>query len=157
MAAGPWVVPQKAHLSLFSATGLLAANASNFLCHLVTSAYTPNDAADELWAAASSAELSTGNGYTAGGVALSGVTLAQTGAVVVWTCSPIVWTASGAGISGWRRAVIRYNGTLNGKLNPIVAHMLGDATGIDAPTTAAGQPLTITPHGTDGILKSTRA
>ncbi len=157
MAAGPFIAPQKAHLNLFSATGLLAANPANFLAHLVSSAYTPTDATDELWAAASAAELATGGGYTNGGLALSNVTLTQSGAVVKWTCDPIVWTASGAGIAAWRRCVIRYNGTLNGKVNPIVAHCLGDATGIDVPLTTSGNPLTITPHATNGIITSTRS
>lgn len=157
MAAGPFIAPQKAHLNFFNVTDLLAANPANFLAHLVTSAYTPVDATDELWAAASAAELATGNGYTNGGLALAGVTLTQTGNTVKFTCDPLVWTSSGAGIPAWRRCVIRYNGTLNGKVNPLLVHCLGDSTGIDVPLTTAGNPLTITPHVTNGIITSTRS
>jgi len=157
MAAGPFITPQKVHLNLFSATGLLAANPANFLAHLVSSAYSPNDATDELWAAASAAELATGNGYTNGGLALSNVALTQSGNAVKFTADPLIWNSTGSGIAAWRRCVIRYNGTLNGKVNPIVAHCLGNSTDIDVPVTPAGNPLTITPHATNGIITSTRS
>lgn len=156
MATGPWIQPQRAYANNVNGTNLLASNPANYLCHLVTSGWTPNDTTDELWAAASANELPTGNGYTLGGIALTGVTLTHSGVNVVFTCNDIVWNATGSGISGWRRAVIRYNGTLNGKLNPIVAHALGDSTDVDAPSTTAGLALRLRPHATDGIVKIVR-
>lgn len=155
MAAGQFTVPQKAHANLFNATGLLAATAANFRAHLVTSAYVPNDATDEVWADASAAELATANGYTNGGLALTNVAITQTGGVVKFSCDPLVWNSSGSGIAAWRRCVIRYLGTLNGKVNPIVAHCLGDSTNIDVPVTPSGNPLTITPSAS-GIISSTK-
>lgn len=151
MAAGPFVIPDLAKLNLFNATGLLAANTSNFRLALVTSSWTPNNATDELWAAASGNEIANGNGYTTGGGALTGVALSQSGGTVKFTSNPFVWTASGSGIPAWRRAVLYYLGTLNSKVNPIVAHFLGDSTPADVPLTTSPNTLTFTPNAA-GIL-----
>lgn len=151
MPAGPFIIPHLARLNIANATALLGANPANFRLALVSSAWTPNDASDELWSAASGAELANGNGYTTGGIALTGVSLTQSGGTVKFTSNPAVWTASGSGIPAWRRAVLYYSGTLNGKVNPLVAHSLGDATNVDIPLTTAGNNITITPH-TNGIV-----
>lgn len=140
MAAGAWVVPDKAKLNLVSATDLLSA--ATFKITLHTSTWTPNNATDEVFADATN-ELSTGNGYTAGGITLSSVTLDQTSGTVKFDCADPVWTASGGSIPAWRRAVIRAVGTINGKVDPIVAHALGDAAPADVPATSDGNTLTI--------------
>jgi hypothetical protein len=82
---------------------------------------------------------------------LTGVSLTQTGGVVKFTAAPAIWTASGGNIPAWRRGWVYYNGTLNGKVNPVVGHFLGDATPADVPATTDGNDLTITPHA-NGIL-----
>lgn len=154
MAAGAFIVPDLPKLNLFNATGLLAANTANFRLALVSSAWTPNNATDELWATMSGSEIANGNGYTTGGIALTGVALTQTSGTVKFTCSSAVWTASGTGIPAWRRAVLYYLGTLNSKVNPIIAHFLGDGTNIDVPLTTSGNTLTFTPNAS-GILTAT--
>ena len=154
MAAGAFVFPNLAKLNLFSATGLLAATAANFRLALVTNSYVPNNATDELWAAASAAEIANGQGYATGGIALPNVVLSQTAGVVKFTSDAAVWNATGTGIPAWRRGVVYYLGTLNGKVNPIVGHFLGDSTPADVPLTTAGNPLTVTPHAS-GILSAT--
>ena len=154
MASGPFVIPDLAKLNLFNATGLLAANAANFRLALVSSAWTPNNATDELWAVASGSEIANGQGYTTGGIALTGVAISQAAGVVKFTSAAAVWTASGTGIPAWRRAVLYYLGTLNGKVNPIVAHFLGDSTPADIPLTTAGNTITYTPNAA-GILTAT--
>ena len=158
MAAGAIIIPNKAFLNLFNATNLLGANAANFKLALVTNAWVPNDgdAGNELWADVSANEIAAGNGYTAGGIALTGVALTQAAGSVKFTCSAAQWTASGAGISAWRRGVIYYAGTLNGKVNPLVGHFLGDTTPADIPATAAPNTLTITPSAA-GLLAATKA
>lgn len=154
MAAGPFVIPDLAKLNLFNATALLGATAANFRLALVSSAWVPNNATDELWAVASGSEIANGNGYTTGGATPGSVVLSQTAGVVKFTSAAVVWTASGSGIPAWRRAVLYYLGTLNGKVNPILAHCLGDSTPADIPLTTAGNTLTITPNAS-GIITAT--
>lgn len=154
MAAGPFVIPDLAKLNLFNTTGLLNATAANFRLALVSSAWTPVNSTDELWAAASGSEIANGNGYTTGGLVPPSAVLSQSGGVVKFTSSAIVWTASGTGIPAWRRMVLYYLGTLNSKVNPIIAHALGDSTPADIPLTTSGNTLTITPNAS-GILTAT--
>lgn len=144
MSAGSFVIPDKARLNFFNATDLLGANPANFKLALVTSSYTPAQGTDEVWADVSANEISAAGGYSAGGAAMTGVALTQTSGVVKFTSSPVVFTAAGGSIVAWRRAVIYYNGTLNGKVNPLVAHFLGDATPADVSATAAPNTITIT-------------
>lgn len=154
MASGPFVVPNLAKLNFVNATGLLNATTTNFRLALVSNSYVPNNATDELWAAASAAEIANGNGYTTGGIALTGVALSQTGGVVKFTASNPVWTASGSGIPAWRRAVLYYLGTLNSKVNPLLAHFLGDSTPADIPLTTSGNTLTVNINA-NGIITIT--
>lgn len=154
MAAGAFVIPDLAKLNFFSATGLLQATAANYRLALVTSAWTPANSTDELWSVASGSELANGNGYTTGGINPGSITLNQTSGTVKFTGNAVVWTASGTGIPAWRRMVLYYLGTLNGKVNPIVAHALGDSTPADIPLTTSGNTLTITPNAS-GILSAT--
>lgn len=154
MAAGAFVFPDKAKLNFVSATNLLGANTANFKMALVTSSYTPANSTDEVFADVSANEITAGNGYTAGGVALTGVSLTQTSGTVKFTSNAAQWTASGGNIPAWRRGVVYYSGTLNGKVNPIVGHFLGDSTPADVPATTSGNNLTITPSGS-GIINIT--
>lgn len=153
MAAGPFIFPDLAKLNFFGATNLLGANTANFKLALVSSAWTPNNSTNEVWADASANEIAAGNGYTAGGGALTGVALTQTSGTVKFTASAFVWTASGGSIPAWRRGVVYYSGTLNGKVNPIVGHFLGDSTPADVPATTDGNTLTVTPNAS-GILSA---
>lgn len=148
---GAWVVPDLAKLNLVNATNLLAATAANFRIALVSSAWTPVQATDELWAVASGSEIANGNGYTTGGLVPPSIALSQSGGVVKFTANPTIWTASGSGIPAWRRAVLYYLGTLNSKVNPIVAHMLGDSAPADVPLTTSTNTLTITMNAAGAI------
>ena len=151
MAAGKYIQPDASVLQDFSASGILGATNTQFRLALITSAWTPNNATDTNYANVSGSELPTGGGYTAGGGALTGVVLSQTGGLLKFTSAPFVWTASGGGIPAWRRAVIYWLGTLNGVVNPLVAYFLGDGTNIDVPATTAGNTLTVTQNAS-GIL-----
>jgi hypothetical protein len=156
MAAGAFIAPYKARLNFTNATNILAANTSNFRMALLASTVTLDDANDELWAHVSAHEIAAGNGYTAGGAALSGVTLTQSAGVVTFTASAVVWTASGGYIPAWRYAYIYYLGTLNSKVNPLIAHALANTAPADALATADTKLLTITPHAS-GIIRFTHA
>lgn len=153
MAAGAIIIPNKAKLNLLNATNLLGANAANFKLALVTSAWTPDnsDTGNEVWADVSANEIANGGGYTTGGIALTSVTLSQSGGTVKFTSGAAQWTATGSGIPAWRRGVVYYAGTLNGKVNPIVGHFLGDATPADIGATTAPNTLTVTPNAA-GLL-----
>ncbi|MGO4479987.1 hypothetical protein AB4Z32_27550, partial [Massilia sp. 2TAF26] len=125
MAAGVFIIPDKAKLNIANATAILSLNTANFRAALVSSAWTPANSTDEVWADVSANEIANGNGYSTGGGALTGVTLNQSGGTVKFTCSNFIWTASGGSIPAWRRLVLYYLGTVNGKVNPLLAHALG--------------------------------
>lgn len=157
MAAGAFVFSQKTKLNfLEGATGLLKNGSALYRIALVKSTWTPAPTTDEVWADASVNEIATAGqtAYAAGGAALTAVTLAQTTGVVKFTSAAQVWTADGTGIPAWRYMVIYYLGTLNGKVNPLVAYALGDSTPADVPLTTTGNTLTITPNAS-GILSAT--
>ena len=89
-------------------------------------------------------ELATGNGYTAGGVALSAPTIptfSTTGFSV--TTGSAVWTASGTGIPAWRFAVLYVSGTLWALTSPLLGIFTGDSTPADIPLTASGNTLQV--------------
>lgn len=153
MPSGPFIFPDRAKLNMFNATNLLAANPALFRLALITSAWVPDNAANELFGDLSSNEIAGANGYSSGGIALSGVSLSLVSGVVRFTCASAQWTATGGSIAAWRRGVVYYLGTLNAKLNPIVGHFLGDAGNIDIPATTAGNPLTFTPNAS-GIMQA---
>ena len=155
MASGPFVFPDKAKLNMFEgATALLKTGSANYRLALVSSAWTPANSTDEVWADVSANEISGVNGYTTGGGTLASVVLNQTAGVVKFTSAAFVWTASGGSIAAWRRGVVYYLGTLNGKVNPIVGHFLGDSTPADIPATTDTNTLTVTPNAS-GIMSAT--
>src|SRR5208282_4072523 len=92
-------------------------------------------------------EVANGNGYTTGGVTLTGVSITRSGAVTTftWTGPNPDWTASGSGIPAWRWMVVYVSGTINGHVSPLVGFCLGDGTNIDVPLTPSGTPITILP------------
>ncbi len=97
-------------------------------------------------------ELTSANGYTAGGQALTAVTYTQSTAKAILTAAAPQWLASGAGITA--RAVVLYcNATLNSIVKPLVGYALLDTTagGTDV-TATAGQPFIVTWDATLGIV-----
>lgn len=153
MPSGPYVFPFLAKLNFLTATNLLGANPANFKLLLLTNVFTPNDATDEVLADLNN-ELAAGNGYSTGGIALTSVTLTQSGGTVKFTSAPAVWTAAGGSIPAWRYAYAYYNGTLNGKVKPLIGHFLGDNTPADVPATTNGNTLTVTQNAA-GIVTAT--
>lgn len=155
MAAGNFIFSDKTKLNMFEgATALLKTGSALYRLALVSSAWTPAPSTDEVWADVSANEISGVNGYTTGGSTLASVTLTQTAGTVKFTSAAYQWTASGGSISAWRRGVVYYLGTLNGKVNPLVGYFLGDSTPADVPATTSGNTLTVTPNAS-GILSAT--
>lgn len=85
----------------------------------------PTAATDTVYSDVSGNELATNYGYTAGGVTLSSVTWAETGAGTgVWqfTSADFSWTASG-GTIGTFRYVIVYDDTPTSPADPLVGYL----------------------------------
>lgn len=87
-------------------------------------------------------ELSTANGYTSGGVAVTGVTLTNSSGTITFDCDDVVWTASGGSIAA-RFAVLYKNATVNTIVKPMLCVCLLDTTPADV-TATSGNTLTIT-------------
>lgn len=104
---------------------------------LHTTSYVPNIDTHEVFADATS-ELSTANGYTAGGATLASKTASYnaTGNVTTFGCALITWTASGAGIT-FRYVVFR-DATIASE--PLIGYL--DCT---SQTVPSGQPLNVDP------------
>jgi hypothetical protein len=79
---------------------------------LLTSSYTPDQDADELYSDISADEVGSGNGYTTAGNACANPSMTVTGAsnkVTFDADDPATWTASGAGFSF--RYIVVYDST----------------------------------------------
>jgi hypothetical protein len=79
-------------------------------------------------------ELANGNGYTTGGIALTGVTWTESSGTVSFDCDDAAMTASGA-TKTWRYCVIYQNATLNGIVKPLLCVELLDTTPADVSVT----------------------
>lgn len=69
-------------------------------------------------------QIANGNGYTTGGVTLSSVTWAETGAGTgVWrfSCADFSWTASGGSIGPFRYVVV-YDDTPSSPADPLIGY-----------------------------------
>lgn len=124
----------------YIADGTFDMNTDTFKVSLHSSTYTPNASTHTVFADATN-ELSTANGYTAGGATLGTVTWTRSGATVTFDAADTTWTASGGSIVA-RYAVIYKSGTANARVNPLVAYVLLDTTPADV-TTTTGNTLTL--------------
>lgn len=83
-------------------------------------------------------ELSTANGYTAGGVTLTSVTWNRSGGTVTFDCADAQWTASGGSITARFAAIVDTTTTPD----EVVCHCLLDNTPADV-TATDGNTLTV--------------
>lgn len=86
-------------------------------------------------------EVGNANGYTTGGIALTGETWTHSGGTATFDCDNVVWTASGGSITA-RFAVIYVNATVNSIVKPLICVCLLDTTPADV-TATDGNTLTI--------------
>jgi hypothetical protein len=86
-------------------------------------------------------EHSNANGYTTGGVALTGVTWSQASGTATFDCDNASWTASGGSITA-RFAVIYKDATVNSIVKPLLCVSLLDTTPGDV-TATSGNPLNV--------------
>jgi len=87
------------------------------------------------------AELATANGYTNGGLALSGFSLIGSGSSVSWSTAAMTWTLTGGGIA-FRYALIFDNSATN---KDLLCFLDMDTSAGSNITVSAG-PLVITPN-----------
>jgi hypothetical protein len=146
MAAGTFTLYDS--VAEWIADGTIDLDTHTFKIILVTSAYTPSAAHDEL--ADITNQLSTANGYTAGGGTLANVTWTRAAGVATFDSDNFVWTASGGSITA-RRAVM-YDDTVAG--DPLIGHFLLDATPADL-TATDGNTFTVGPHASNGWFQLT--
>ena len=86
-------------------------------------------------------EHANANGYTTGGIALTGEVWTHAAGTTTFDCDNVVWTASGGSIVA-RFAVIYANATLNGTVKPLLCVSLLDTTPANV-TATDGNTLTI--------------
>ena len=104
------------------AQGAVDFDANTFKAIAMKEGFIFNPATHDLYADVSASEQGTGYGYTAGGVTLTGVSIAQndTDARADITWNNITWTASGGDV-GPLAGVIIYDDTITG--DPIVGYI----------------------------------
>ena len=104
------------------AQGAVDFDANTFKAIAMKEGFVFNPATHDLYADVSASEQGTGYGYTAGGVTLTGVSIAQndTDARADITWNNITWTASGGDV-GPLAGVIIYDDTITG--DPIVGYI----------------------------------
>ncbi len=119
--------------------GTIDTNSHTFKVLLTSSSYTPNASTHTVKADVTN-ELSTANGYTAGGATLGSVTWNRSGGTVTFDAADTVWTASGGSITA-RYAVI-YDDTPSSPADPLVGYILLDTTPADV-TVTTGNTLTL--------------
>jgi hypothetical protein len=138
-AAGPWVIYNDFKANAFKK--LMDLTADSFKVALVLSTSNAMNAAlvSANYATITN-ELTTANGYTAGGAAAASPTLTGGGAVatVTFDTADVSWTASGAGFTA--RAAVLYDDTSTNK--NLIAYCLLDSAPADV-TVAAGNTLTL--------------
>lgn len=112
--------------------GTIDLDTHTFKVLLTSSSYTPSATTHTVKADVTN-ELSTANGYTAGGATLGSVTWNQSAGTVTFDAADTTWTASGGSIVA-RYAVI-YDDTPSSPADPLVAYILLDTTPADVTTT----------------------
>lgn len=136
MAAGKWKLYESA--KEFIGDGTIDLDGHTFKMALFLSTSNCNTLTHDQLADLTN-QHANANGYTTGGIALTGVTWSRSGGTVTFTASPAVWTASGGSITA--RFSVVYDDTAAG--DELLAVCLLDAAPADV-TATDGNTLTVT-------------
>lgn len=142
MAAGNWIMYDNAKLEI--AKGTIDLDSHTFKVLLTSNSYTPSRSAHTVKADVTN-ELSTANGYTAGGATLGSVTVTNSSGTTTFDAADASWTASGGSIGPFRNAVI-YDDTHAS--DALLAYCVLESSDL---TATAGQTATIV-FNASGIL-----
>lgn len=121
MAADAFVLYSEGKIGIGNDTVQLSTH--TFKAALFTSSYTPSISHTDY--STLTGEVSTGNGYTTGGITLTNVAITAQGTGFKFSSDPIAVTASGGDITGIRYLVI-YDSTASGKT--LIGYSLLDNT-----------------------------
>jgi len=128
-----------AHVPKLLSTGALVFGTDTIQCALVSSGYTPSAAHDE-WADVSAHEVASGNGYTTGGVVVTGFTVTNTKI----DCNNPAWTAL---TKTFRYAVFFKSGSSGGLTNPLIGWALMNTAPADVVVSGSDYSLEINASG----------
>lgn len=117
---------------------------------LHSSSYTPSQS-HEFFSSVTN-ELSTANGYTAGGATLGTKSVVVTGTATQYRAAATTWTAGSGETLTARYAIVRKDSG-SAATSPLLCYVLLDNTPADVSATNAD--FTITWHATDGVFKVT--
>lgn len=136
MAASAWLIHDVFKEML--GNKFIELDTDTFKIGLATTASTVHGVAIAGYASVTN-ELTTANGYTAGGYTIVTPAWTRSGSTCTWDCADPVWTASSAGITA-RYAFIYDDNPTTPTADPIVCTSDLDASSI---TVTAGNTLTI--------------
>lgn len=144
-AASAWEVHDTAKLKMFR--GQVDLDTNTYVVRLYSSTSDVNDVTHSD-ASTVTNELTTANGYTAGGTSIT-ITTSQTSGLVTIDSTDASWNATGAGITA------RYAAVVDTTLTPdeLVAHCVLDATPADV-TASSGNVFRVQIHA-NGIFQAT--
>lgn len=91
MAAGTFTLYGSAKENI--AKALIDLDTDSFVVALLGAGYTPSVNVDDTWSDISANQI-TGTGYTAGGAALTSVTVTRSGGTVTFDAADVSWTSS---------------------------------------------------------------
>jgi len=140
-AAGGWKTYDKAQLNKLNGEMPLSLTTNWKMALFLSTSNCDTLTSNEVYGDLTN-EHANANGYTTGGIALTGVSLSRSGNVVTFTCTSPVWTASGGSIVA-RFAVIYQNSTVLTKVKPLFVVCLLDTAPADV-TATTGNTFTVT-------------
>jgi hypothetical protein len=137
---------------VYTRNGTVDLTDSNIKLALLTKDYTPDLDTDEVFGDGSAGtvsenEVAAGDGYTTGGVALTGLSVSRTGSIVTWDAEDAQFVAL---TKTFKYGVLYVDATVNGIVKPLIALIDFDDTSATDDITVADSVYNVVWHA-DGI------